>query len=115
MALRLLKERGVPIDRQRFTLRVITPCASLQSLASRGICDVLVDPRTNLLECLDAIIIAELVDHESWEMLASTAEMMGKTDLVGRLRECERIEAEHLVKVRAWLTVASKLATRARD
>lgn len=94
---------------------VITPCANLQALASRGICDVLVDPRTNLIECLDAILVAELADHESWEMLASTAEMMGKTDLVGRLREGERIEAEHLAKVRTWLTVASKLATKARD
>jgi rubrerythrin len=94
---------------------VITPCANLQAVASRGICDVLVDPRTNLIECLDAIIIAELVDHESWEMIASTAERMGKTDLIGRLRECERIEAEHLVKVRGWLTVAAKLATKSVD
>lgn len=94
---------------------VITPCANLQAVASRGICDVLVDPRTNLIECLDAILVAELTDHESWEMLAATAEQMGRTEIVGRLREGERIEAEHLVRVRAWVTVAAKLATKTVD
>ncbi|MBA3456836.1 MAG: ferritin-like domain-containing protein [Deltaproteobacteria bacterium] len=94
---------------------VVTPCANLQAVASRGLCDVLVDPRTNLIECLEAIMVAELADHESWELLATTAELMGKSDLGPRLREGERTEAEHLVKVRNWLVVASQLATKAVD
>ena len=91
----------------------VTPCANLQATASRGICDVLVDPRTTLIECLDAILVAELADHASWEMLVSTAQLANKPNLVTSLRDGERTEAEHLVKVRGWLAAASKLATKA--
>ena len=87
---------------------VVTPCANLQATASRGIVDVLVDPRTNLVECLDAILVAELTDHASWEQLATAAQLAGQEQLESRLREGERTEAEHLVKVRGWITAAAK-------
>jgi hypothetical protein len=87
----------------------VTPCANLQATASRGIGDVLVDPRTNLVECLDAIMVAELADHESWEMLANVATLAKRTDFDDQIREAERTEAEHLVKVRGWLAAASKV------
>ena len=93
----------------------VTPCANLQALASRGIGDVLVDPRTTMIECLDAIMVAELADHENWESLASVARMMGETPLVARLEAAERTEAEHLVKVRGWLAAAATLATKPVD
>ncbi len=91
---------------------VVTPCANLQATASRGVCDVLVDPRTTLIECLDAILVAELADHASWEMLVSMAQLVNQPALVTALREAERTEAEHLVKVRGWLTAAAKLAAK---
>jgi rubrerythrin len=91
---------------------VVTPCANLQATASRGVCDVLVDPRTTLIECLDAILVAELADHASWEMLASMAQLVNQPALMSALREGERTEAEHLVKVRGWLAAAAKLAAK---
>jgi rubrerythrin len=87
---------------------VVTPCANLQSTASRGIGDVLVDPRTTLIECLDAIMVAELADHESWEMLASLPETKSIEGLEAQLRSAERTEAEHMQKVRAWLAAANR-------
>ena len=93
----------------------VTPCANLQATASKGICDVLVDPRTTLIECLDAILVAELADHASWEMLVAGAQLANAQTLVSALREGERTEAEHLVKVRGWLAAATKLATKAVD
>ena len=88
---------------------VVTPCANLQALASRGIGDVLMDPRTTLLECLDAILVAEMTDHESWELLVTLAAGFA-TELEGELSEAEQTEAEHLVKVRAWVAAGTLVA-----
>jgi rubrerythrin len=93
----------------------VTPCANLQALASRGILDVLVDPRTSLIECLDAIMVAELADHENWDVLADTAKQLGESGLVGRLEEGARIETEHVTKVRGWLAAAGRLASKPVD
>jgi hypothetical protein len=95
---------------------VVTPCANLQAVASRGIGDVLMDPRTTLLECLDAILVAEMTDHESWEMLVALAGPVAP-ELEAELQAAEETEAEHLVKVRAWLaagTVDAKPKRRAK-
>lgn len=94
---------------------VVTPCANLQAVASLGICQVLTDPRTTLIECLDAIIVAELADHESWEQLAQMIASLGDKQVEAAIREAERTEAEHLTKVRAWLTAAAALVTKHTD
>ena len=88
---------------------VVTPCANLQAVASRGICDVLVDPRTTLVECLDAILVAELADDESWDQLAAATGLAGEGELEMQVREAEQTEAEHLEKVRRWLAAAAKV------
>lgn len=90
---------------------VVTPCASLQATASRGIGDVLVDPRTNLIECLETILIAELADQESWAALARAAEPFGDADLTAKITQAQQTELEHLAKVRGWI----EAATRARN
>lgn len=94
---------------------VVTPCANLQLTASVGICQVLTDPRTTLIEGLDAIIVAELTDHESWEMLIRAIAPLGDKQIEGQIREAERVEAEHLTKVRTWLTAAAGLASKRGD
>jgi hypothetical protein len=88
---------------------VITPQANLQAIAGRGILDVLVDPRTNLVECLETILIAELTDHESWSALARAARALGDHALVEEIARCEATEDEHLRKVRAWVAAADSL------
>lgn len=88
---------------------VLTPCANIQATASRGVGDVLVDPRTNLVECLDAILIAELADHASWEQLLPLISAIGDKTIEARVREAERTEAEHLAKVRRWLAAAQEV------
>lgn len=90
----------------------VTPCANLQAVASRGIGDILVDPRTTVVECLEAILIAELADHESWELLADAAKTANQGDIERQVREAERVEAEHLAKVRGWLAAAAQLSVR---
>ena len=93
----------------------VTPCANIQATASKGICDVLVDPRTTLIECLDAIIVAELADHESWEQLVTVVAAMGLVDLVPLIQQAETTEREHLASVRGWIAAAQALVTKPAD
>lgn len=94
---------------------VITPCANLQAVASQGICQVLADPRTTLIECLDAILVAELTDHESWEQLIKAIAPLGDKQMEAQIREAERAETEHLTKVRGWLAAAAALVVKPAD
>lgn len=90
---------------------VVTPSANLQAVASRGIGDVLMDPRTTLVECLDAILVAEMTDHESWEVLAKLAATLAP-ELEPELRQVEQTETGHLDKVRGWTAAGSLTAKR---
>lgn len=94
---------------------VVTPYANLQATASHGIVQVLTDPRTTLVECLEAIIVAELTDHESWDLLAKAVAPLGDKQAEAQIREAERVEQEHLTKVRSWLAAAAALMTKRAD
>lgn len=94
---------------------VVTPCANLQATASVGVLQVVTDPRTTLIECLEAIIVAELTDRESWELLARSVAPLGDKQIEQQIREAERVESEHLAKVRSWLVAASALMMKPAD
>lgn len=81
----------------------VTPSANLQLTAGRGIPDIAVDPRTNLLESLEAVLIAELADHENWDALVDLAEAHGLDRMAAEFREALATEDEHLHKVRDWV------------
>ena len=81
----------------------LTPSANVQLTASHGVGQVLVDPRTNLLQSLEAILMAELADNECWETLTGLAHMAGQEEVAERCEEALLTEQEHLEKVRSWL------------
>src|SRR5436190_4600859 len=64
-----------------------TPCADVSAVASLGIMQVLMDPRTTVTQCLNAILTAELTDNAGWEMLIDLAGEFGYTDLEGQFTE----------------------------
>lgn len=84
----------------------VTPAADLVSVASKGIPAVLTDPRTNLVQCLEALMVAELTDNAGWELLIELAQGLGQTELVERFEQALLLEAEHLQLVKNWLTAA---------
>jgi len=86
---------------------VVTPSANLQATASKGLPAVLADPRTDLLQCLEAILVAELVDNDCWPALVELAEQAGATDLVERMQKATADERDHLAKVRAWVAAGT--------
>jgi len=97
---------------------VVTPCANVQATASKGICDVLVDPRTSFIDCLETILVAELADQDSWAQLARAVEPLGDSGMSSKIAQAQQTELEHLAKVRGWIEAADKArgnaASRAR-
>jgi rubrerythrin len=82
---------------------VMTPCADITGVASMGVVQVLTDPRTTLTQCLNAMLTVELADHDAWDLLAALADAMDQEEMALGFREALVEEADHLMKVRAWL------------
>jgi rubrerythrin len=81
----------------------VTPAANLSATASQGIPKVIVDPRTTLLQSLEAILVAELSDNACWETLVELAQQAGENDLTQQFEQALADEQDHLRKVRTWL------------
>lgn len=81
----------------------MTPSADAIAVVSMGVIQIVTDPRTTLLQGLEAMLVAELADRDGWVALVELAREAGKDDLVARFEQAERVEAEHLAKVRAWI------------
>jgi hypothetical protein len=88
----------------------VTPSANLHATAAHGINQVIVDPRTTLLQSLEAILIAELADNACWEALIELAQGAGEDKLVKQFEEALRNEQDHLAKVQAWLAAGQERA-----
>jgi rubrerythrin len=80
-----------------------TPSANVHAVASLGLFQVVSDPRTDLRQTLEMLLIAELTDNAAWELLAGLAREMGHAQMAARFEEAHRAEAHHLADVRGWL------------
>jgi hypothetical protein len=85
---------------------VPTGSANRQAAVTGGLVELIEAPRTSLIDCLDALVIAELVDHESWRQLRLVMAPLGEVPVGMQIREIERSATEHLTAARAWLTAA---------
>ena len=81
----------------------VTPSANIQTTAAHGITEVIVDPRTTLLQSLEAALIVELADNACWEALIELAQEAGENALVQQFQEALKNEQDHLEKVQAWI------------
>lgn len=84
----------------------MTPSADIQAVATSGVLQVATDPRTTLTQVLEALLIAELADNDSWQLLVDLTERMGQDEMAQEFQRALEQEDEHLTKVRAWLTRA---------
>lgn len=82
---------------------VITPAADVKAVASQGLVQVIADPRTDLFECLDVMLTAELTDNDGWEMLIQLARDLGQKRLADDFDGALAAERRHLSRVRMWL------------
>jgi hypothetical protein len=81
----------------------VTPSANVHAVASEGLPAVLADPRTNLQQCMEVILIAELVDNDCWENLVDLATAVGVQSLADSAKVALEQEREHLEKIRRWV------------
>ena len=73
-----------------------TPEADINGTAAMGLVHILTDPRTSVAQCLHALQMAELADHEGWELLIHLAREMGQTDMAEKFQTALMEEAQHL-------------------
>lgn len=85
---------------------VVTPSADFHATMTKGVLDVMVDPRTTFAQCLEAALVAELTDNECWETLTELATQNGEKELAKLFENAREEEAEHLENVRTWLAAA---------
>ena len=83
---------------------VQTPSADVAGVLSHGVMQVVSDPRTSIPQTLQAMLTAELVDNDGWQMLQDLAAELGQDDLETQCGKAYEEEQEHLEKVREWLT-----------
>lgn len=81
----------------------LTPAANLAVNISAGLPQVLGDPRTNLLQSLEAILVAELADNECWSALAQLTQQAGHDEITQQCLQAIEHERDHLRKVRTWV------------
>lgn len=83
-----------------------TPDADISGVASMGLMKVIMDPRTTVGQCLEAMLTIELADNAAWELLIKLAEDMGQNDMADRFRHALRQEDVHLQSIRQWYETA---------
>ncbi len=86
----------------------ITPSADVEATAGTGINMVLADARTDLIQSLHAILVAELADHASWETLHKMAGYVGEPGMAELFLKAIQEEEEHLRLVKGWLSAAQQ-------
>jgi rubrerythrin len=90
----------------------LTPAADLGANLSEGVPKVLADPRVNLLQSLEGLLMAELTDNASWELLLELARELGHHELANDFQRALDVEQEHLALVRSWLAAGTRLEAK---
>jgi hypothetical protein len=86
----------------------VTPAADVAGTIAHGVVQVLTDPRTTVVQCLDALLIAELADGAGWDALIDLVRKAGHEDLAKAFTLAEQTEAQHRAKVDGWLAATRK-------
>lgn len=90
----------------------VTPSANRDLLAHRGISELVHDPRTSLLDALEAVLIVELAEHERWSTLIELARASGADDLARMFAAAHTAQAHHVSALRRWSSAGWEAARR---
>ncbi len=82
----------------------VTPCADVAAVIGKGLVAVVNDPRTNIAQSAHAVLAAELLDNDGWDMLIRLTDEAGLQDMRDDFQEAKEAEDRHLKEVRNWLT-----------
>lgn len=81
----------------------MTPSADIAAVASTGALQVVNDPRTSIAQSLEAILMIELADHDSWELLIEIALSQGQDRLAEQFTNALQAEQRHVQDIRTML------------
>ena len=81
----------------------VTPGADVDGVASIGLMQVMSDPRTSIAQSLHAVLIAELADHDGWQLLIKLTEELGQDDMARKFRNALAEEERHLATIREFV------------
>jgi hypothetical protein len=93
----------------------MTPSADVAANLSKGIPAVLADPRTDLRQCLEGLLVAELSDNAGWEALISLARDLQQDRMVEQFQRALEQEQDHLQRVKDWLRQGVAGAVKGRS
>lgn len=82
----------------------MTPCADVAGCINMGVMETITDPRTNLAQCLNALLTAELSDNAGWELLIDLANASGQSDIADSFSKALSQEQIHMRTVKDWLS-----------
>jgi bacterioferritin (cytochrome b1) len=80
-----------------------TPCADVVGMQAMGLMQAVTDPRTTLVQSLNTVLAAELIDVASWDLLARLARAMDQEEAAQRFEMALQHENEHLATIGAWV------------
>jgi len=80
-----------------------TPSADVAGVMAMGIMQVLTDPRTNVAQCMNALLTAELADNAAWELLIELAQAAGQPNIADSVGHAKTQEDDHLVKIKTLM------------
>jgi rubrerythrin len=89
-----------------------TPCADAAGVQAMGLFQAVADPCVTVLQSLQALLTAELVDEASWELLITLTRDAGQDDIADRFAAALSEENEHLRTVRGWVEAANLAEAR---
>ncbi|MCA1664575.1 MAG: ferritin-like domain-containing protein [Myxococcales bacterium] len=81
----------------------MTPAADIGGVSMMGVMQVVCDPRAQLADSLHALLTAELVDNDGWELLIQLARGLGQEQIAQSFAHARDQEHLHLVRVRSWV------------
>ncbi|HZP40246.1 MAG TPA: ferritin-like domain-containing protein [Candidatus Binatia bacterium] len=89
-----------------------TPAADVAAVESSGVLKV-IDPRTDLAQSLDALLVAELTDNDGWWLLIDLARTLGHDELANEFGRALAEEERHLAQVRGRVAATTLAEARA--
>lgn len=84
----------------------MTPCADVVGVSSSGLLQTVSDPATNVPQCLNAVLTAELSDNAGWELLIELAGDAGHGEMASQFAQALEEEKEHVKIIKGWLRSA---------
>lgn len=80
-----------------------TPSADLSGIAGMGLLQAMNDPRTTLPQCVEILLMAEVIDVAAWDLLIELVRDAGLDEVVTKFEAAKAQEDRHEETVREWL------------